>query len=127
MCVVSTRVADTDSCPSGWMLNPCGSLCQRTCEDYLTGSRIACPDICAPPDCVCPRELVVFRDRCVDPLECYSLLTGLTSPFALLVIYLIFLAVIINSVSYNIVTLYGMWSAKYSHKHRDYFHCFLLL
>ena len=70
-------VADTDSCPSGWEIGPCGSLCQRTCEDYIKGEQLACPEICAPPDCVCPRGMVVFRDRCVDPLECYSLLTGI--------------------------------------------------
>ena len=26
------------------------------------------------PSCVCPEGLVVFKDRCVDPLECHSLL-----------------------------------------------------
>ena len=68
--------AAPESCPIGWVLNPCGSLCQRTCEDYVTGTRLACPEICGPPDCVCPQGLVVFRDRCVDPLECFSLLTS---------------------------------------------------
>jgi hypothetical protein len=68
--------AEPESCPIGWVLNPCGSLCQRTCEDYVTGARLACPLVCGPPDCVCPQGLVVFRDRCVDPLECFSLLTN---------------------------------------------------
>ena len=69
-------IAETGSCPIGWKLNQCGSLCQRTCEDYVAGARQACILICAPPDCVCPQGMVVFRDRCVDPLECYSLLTS---------------------------------------------------
>ena len=64
------------SCQVGWEINQCGSLCQRTCEDYITGARLACPEICAPPDCVCPQGMVVFRDRCVDPLECFSVLTS---------------------------------------------------
>ena len=70
------HTGDQDACPSGWVLDECGSLCQRTCEDYLTGGRIACPLICGPEDCVCPPGMVVFRDRCVDPLECYVLVKG---------------------------------------------------
>jgi hypothetical protein len=71
-----TDTADPGSCPSGWTIGPCGSLCQRTCKQYVSGELFACPEICAPPDCVCPRGMVVFRDRCVDPLECYSLMTN---------------------------------------------------
>ena len=40
-------------CPVGMVLNPCGSLCQRTCELYLTNTRLDCPDMCALPDCAC--------------------------------------------------------------------------
>ena len=62
-------------CPAGWVFNECGSLCQRTCEEYLTNTHINCPEhTCAMPDCVCPEGLVVYKDRCVDPLECHSLI-----------------------------------------------------
>ena len=62
-------------CPAGWVLNQCGSLCQRTCEEYLTNTHINCPEhTCAMPDCVCPEGLVVYKDQCVDPLECHTLI-----------------------------------------------------
>ena len=62
-------------CPVGWELNECGSLCHQTCEDYLTNSHKDCSDdTCAMPACVCPEGLVEYEDRCVDPLECHSLI-----------------------------------------------------
>ena len=67
--------AETSVCPVGWVLSDCGSLCQCTCEDYLTSTHRDCPeDVCGMPSCVCPEGLVVFKDRCVDPLECHSLI-----------------------------------------------------
>ena len=65
---------DRIMCPVGQVLNLCGSLCQRTCEDYLTNTCPDCPDMCALPDCVCPEGMVMYKDQCVDPLECYSLI-----------------------------------------------------
>ena len=41
----------------------------------MTNTHRDCPEgVCGIPSCVCPEGLVVFRDRCVDPLECHSLL-----------------------------------------------------
>ncbi len=54
-------------------MNDCGNLCQQTCEDHLSGGKL-CLEICAPPACMCPRGLVLFRDRCVDPRLCYVLM-----------------------------------------------------
>ena len=43
-------------------LNECGSLCHRTCEDYLTNSHKDCSDdMCAMPACVCPEGLVEYE------------------------------------------------------------------
>lgn len=44
--------------------------CSLGCEDYSndpTSSKMACDG------CVCPIGLVSYRDRCVDPRECYNL------------------------------------------------------
>ena len=75
VCALDDVDAETSVCPVGWILNDCGSLCQRTCEDYLTNTHRDCPeDMCGMPSCVCPEGLIVFKDRCVDPLECHSLI-----------------------------------------------------
>ena len=66
----------TGTCPPGWELNKCGDHCQDTCKDYLTTAMRPCLEYCGPAACVCRRGLVVFRDRCVDPLECHVLITG---------------------------------------------------
>ncbi|XP_064395180.1 zonadhesin-like isoform X2 [Halichondria panicea] len=60
-------------CPPGMIMDQCGSLCQETCDDVNGGGIKACPLICGPAACVCPYGLVRYRDRCVDPKECYSL------------------------------------------------------
>lgn len=60
-------------CPAGMIMDECGSLCQETCDDVLSAGIKACPLVCGPPACVCPFGLVHYRDRCVDPKECYSL------------------------------------------------------
>ena len=60
-------------CPPGMIMNQCGSLCQESCNDVNGGGIKACPLICGPAACVCPYGLVRYRDRCVDPKECYSL------------------------------------------------------
>jgi len=60
-------------CPAGMVMNQCGSLCQESCDQVLLGVGTACPLVCGPPDCVCPVGLVLYRDRCVSPMECYSL------------------------------------------------------
>ena len=77
-----------DRCPPGWMLHECGSLCQDTCEDYLFDDPRACPAVCGPPACTCPQGLVVFRDRCVDPLECYALIYGTKIIIITVVLYI---------------------------------------
>ena len=60
-------------CPAGLIIDQCGAYCQETCDDVLSGELKACILICGPPACVCPQGLVRYRDRCVDPRECYSL------------------------------------------------------
>lgn len=61
-------------CPAGQVMNQCGNLCQETCEQRVTGLPTICPLVCGPPACTCPPGLVLFRDRCVDPRLCYTLL-----------------------------------------------------
>jgi hypothetical protein len=58
-------------CPTGQVYNECGSACPTTC--YNHNQSISCILICVS-GCFCPRGLVWFRDRCVDPLECPMLL-----------------------------------------------------
>ena len=53
----------------------CGSTCGSTCEDVLAPDPVVCPAVCYS-GCFCPLGLVVYRDRCVDPKECYVLLDG---------------------------------------------------
>ena len=55
----------------------CGSKCLSTCEDYVKyrNRPVACPAVCVI-GCMCPSNLVQFRDRCVNPLECATLLSG---------------------------------------------------
>lgn len=65
---------ETGVCPIGWEQDECASDCPPTCEDYLEPKLKICTAVCAA--CECPRGMVVFRDRCVDPLECYTLTTG---------------------------------------------------
>ena len=68
---------EEDACPIGWESSVCASACQPTCEGYLRPQlrSTACITVCAK--CQCPFGMVVFRGRCVDPLECYILLNGI--------------------------------------------------
>ena len=76
VCVVcfSMYTASLNDCPIGWEHSGCASACPTTCEDYLRPQPKPCIPLCVY--CECPQGMVVFRDRCVDPLECYTLVTG---------------------------------------------------
>ena len=63
----NTRDGD---CPLGMEYNDCGSHC-HTC-DMLDS---VCPAVCVS-GCFCPTGLIQYRDRCVDILECPSLLAS---------------------------------------------------
>ena len=71
----SRCAASSGDCPIGWEHSGCASACPTTCEDYLQPQLKVCADVCG--SCECPQGMVVFRDRCVDPLECYTLMTGM--------------------------------------------------
>ena len=69
------HAASSGDCPIGWEERECASACPTTCEDYLRPQPKVCPAVCER--CACPEGMVVFRDRCVDPLECYTLMNGM--------------------------------------------------
>lgn len=58
-------------CPAGKQYKECGTACPTTCETF--GRFLGCPSACVE-GCFCPEGLVEYRDRCVDPLECPTLL-----------------------------------------------------
>ena len=70
----SSEEVGEEDCPIGWESSECASACQPTCEDYLNPQIRPCIALCAK--CQCPYGMVVFRERCVDPLECHILLSG---------------------------------------------------
>ena len=63
------------TCPAGWVSSTCGSHCGSTCEDVFAQEPVVCPAVCIS-GCFCPQGLVVYRDRCVDPKECFVLLNS---------------------------------------------------
>lgn len=69
------ETVSSDDCPIGWKSSPCASACPLTCEDYLHPQLRSCAAVCAL--CECPEGMAVFRERCVDPLECYALVNGM--------------------------------------------------
>ena len=75
LCVCFMCTGSSGDCPIGWEDSGCASACPTTCEDYLRPQLKGCADVCE--DCECPQGMVVFRERCVDPLECYTLMTGM--------------------------------------------------
>ena len=62
-------------CVPGMEYSVCSTLCEPTCDSYLSNESIACPAICVQ-GCVCPAGLIRYRDHCVSPLECTSLLNS---------------------------------------------------
>ena len=60
-------------CPAGMVYQGCGSACATSCDNL--GMSIVCAAVCVE-GCFCPDGLVEYRDRCVDPLECPTLLAG---------------------------------------------------
>ena len=70
-------VATSGDCPIGWEHTDCPG-CVYTCETYLDLEPVICPGVefCSG-SCRCPEGMVIFRERCVDPLECYTLITGI--------------------------------------------------
>ena len=64
----------------------CGSTCGSDCESVLAREPVACPAVCYN-GCFCPRGLVAYRDRCVDPRECYVLLNSKINYFRVHYIY----------------------------------------
>ena len=71
------HAATSGDCPFGREHTECPN-CIYTCETYLELEPVACPatGFCSG-SCECPQGMVIFRDRCVDPLECYTLMTGI--------------------------------------------------
>ena len=65
----------------------CGSYCEPSCDTLLSQETFACAGVCVS-GCFCPRGLVTYRDRCVDPKECFSLFQGNVDFLALVVGYL---------------------------------------
>lgn len=63
-------------CTPGKNHDDCDNSCGDACELYVQQDlEIVCPHVCFS-GCYCPPGLVTFRERCVDPLECWSLLEG---------------------------------------------------
>ena len=62
-------------CPPGKEYLKCGGGCGDTCDFYVEQELIICAAYCYS-GCFCPSGLITFRDRCVDPLECWSLING---------------------------------------------------
>ena len=62
-------------CVPGMRYSECSSACEPTCDSYLSNENIACPAVCVQ-GCVCPVGLIQYRDHCVSPLECTSLLNS---------------------------------------------------
>ncbi len=60
-------------CIPGKQYSDCDDECGHSCEIYVKQEVILCADLCYS-GCFCPPGLVYFRERCVDPLECWSLI-----------------------------------------------------
>ena len=66
---LSLTEVSKDDCPAGHVRSKHGR-CSLGCEDFLidqNSSMTTCNG------CVCPIGLVHYRDRCVDPKECFNL------------------------------------------------------
>ena len=67
---------------------PGNEICVHTCESFLAGPSCYTTEYCyggsnndysdsgSGDTCMCPDGLVIFRDRCVDKRECYTLIHG---------------------------------------------------
>jgi len=62
------------SCPVGQIYSTSGR-CSLGCEDHQSDTPTDPSGRCGS-GCVCPEGLVRFRDRCVDPKDCYRLYMG---------------------------------------------------
>ncbi|KAL6743301.1 hypothetical protein Aduo_016355 [Ancylostoma duodenale] len=56
-------------CGRDEVVNPCGSLCEPTCENAF-GKLKPCPRICKPPACVCKPDYYRKDGKCVPQQSC---------------------------------------------------------
>lgn len=71
---------------------PGNEICVHTCESFLAGPSCYMTEYCyggsnndysvsgSGDTCMCPDGLVIFRDRCVDKRECYTLVNDPPDP-----------------------------------------------
>uniref|UniRef100_A0A1I7X5E9 Trypsin Inhibitor like cysteine rich domain protein n=1 Tax=Heterorhabditis bacteriophora TaxID=37862 RepID=A0A1I7X5E9_HETBA len=50
--------------------NPCGNLCEPTCQNAISNEPVICPAICGPPACVCQPNFYRKNKVCVPKSQC---------------------------------------------------------
>ncbi|RCN44049.1 trypsin Inhibitor like cysteine rich domain protein, partial [Ancylostoma caninum] len=62
-------------CGPDEVVNPCGNLCEPTCENAF-GKLKPCPRICKPPACVCKPNYYRKDGKCVPQQSCEKPVTA---------------------------------------------------